>query len=95
MVQLTRPTQQWALDFVHDRVGEGRALGVLTIIDEFTHECLATEVDPGISSRRVALTLERFLETRPRPLSLGCAWPCARPCLQCGSAIAATWSGNG
>jgi putative transposase len=72
LAQLTRPNQQWALDFVHDRVGEGRALRVLTIIDEFTRECLATEVDTGISSRQVALTLERILELRPGPLSLRC-----------------------
>jgi putative transposase len=70
LAQLTRPNQQWALDFVHDRIGEGRALRVLTIIDEFTRECLATEADTGISSRQVAMTLERILETRPAPCSL-------------------------
>jgi putative transposase len=72
LVQLTRPNQQWALDFVHDRIGDGRALRVLTIIDEFTRECLATEADTGISSRQVAMTLERILETRPHPRSLRC-----------------------
>lgn len=72
LAQLTRPNQQWALDFVHDRIGEGRALRVLTIIDEFTRECLATEVDTGISSRQVAMTLERILATRPGPHSLRC-----------------------
>ena len=72
LAQLTRPNQQWALDFVHDRLGEGRALRVLTIIDEFTRECLATEVDTGISSRQVALSLERILAQRPQPRSLRC-----------------------
>lgn len=69
---LTQPNEQWALDFVHDRIGEGRAIRVLTIIDEFTRECLATEVDTGISSRQVARTLERILEGRPAPRSLRC-----------------------
>jgi putative transposase len=72
LAQLTRPNQQWALDFVHDRIGEGRALRVLTIIDEFTRECLATEVDTGISARQVAMTLERILAARPGPRSLRC-----------------------
>jgi len=72
LVQLTRPNQQWALDFVHDRIGDGRALRVLTIIDEFTRECLATEADTGLSSRQVARVLERILQSRPRPLSLRC-----------------------
>jgi putative transposase len=72
LAQLTRPNQQWALDFVHDHIGDGRALRVLTIIDEFTRECLATEADTGISSRQVAMTLEHILETRPHPRSLRC-----------------------
>lgn len=72
LAQLTRPNQQWALDFVHDRIGDGRALRVLTIIDQFTRECLATEADTGISSRQVAMTLERILKTRPHPRSLRC-----------------------
>lgn len=72
LAQLTGPNQQWALDFVHDRIGEGRAIRVLTIIDEFTRECLATAVDTGISARQVALTLERIMERRPAPRSLRC-----------------------
>jgi putative transposase len=72
LAQLTRPNQQWALDFVHDRIGDGRALRVLTIIDQFTRECLATEADTGISSRQVARVLERILESRPSPRSLRC-----------------------
>jgi len=72
LAQLTRPNQQWALDFVHDRIGDGRALRVLTIIDEFTRECLATEADTGISSRQVARVLEQILASRPSPRSLRC-----------------------
>jgi putative transposase len=72
LAQLTRPNQQWALDFVHDRIGDGRALRVLTIIDQFTRECLATEADTGISARQVARVLERILESRPSPDSLRC-----------------------
>jgi putative transposase len=68
--QLTRPNQQWALDFVHDRIGDGRAIRVLTVVDQFTRECLATEVDTGLSARQVARTLERILKSRPAPRSL-------------------------
>lgn len=68
--QLTRSDQQWALDFVHDQIGDGRALRALTVVDQFTRECLAIEVDTGISSRQVARTLERILEHRPTPRSL-------------------------
>ena len=34
----------WAWDFVHDRTGDGRPLKWLSIVDEYTRECLALEV---------------------------------------------------
>ncbi|MGO9451159.1 MAG: IS3 family transposase [Candidatus Binataceae bacterium] len=66
---LERPDQQWAMDFVYDRIADGRAIRVLTVVDEFTRECLATEVDTGISARQVARVLEHTLQLRPRPLT--------------------------
>jgi transposase InsO family protein len=43
----------WAYDFVFDTCADGRTLKCLTIIDEFTRECLATDVAGGIRSARV------------------------------------------
>jgi putative transposase len=37
--------QEWALDFVHDAVECGRAIRVLGVVDAYTRECLALEVD--------------------------------------------------
>ena len=34
----------WAWDFIHDRTEEGRPLKWLSIVDEYTRECLALEV---------------------------------------------------
>ena len=48
-----RPRQKWSLDFVHDNLADGRAIRVLTILDEFTRECMAMEVDTSLSSFRV------------------------------------------
>jgi putative transposase len=39
------PNQQWAIDFVHDRLASGMTIRVLTVVDTFTRECLALEVD--------------------------------------------------
>ncbi len=42
-----RPTHRnhvWSYDFVMDRTSEGRAFRMLTIVDEFTRECLAIDV---------------------------------------------------
>lgn len=38
------PNHVWAYDFVQDRTQDGRTIRMLTVIDEFTRECLAIEV---------------------------------------------------
>jgi putative transposase len=43
----------WAYDFVFDTCADGRTLKCLTVIDEFTRECLAIDVAGGIRSGRV------------------------------------------
>ena len=43
----------WAYDFLFDRTQEGRPLKLLTVVDEFTRECLAIEVARKQSSRDV------------------------------------------
>jgi len=40
----SRPNHVWAYDFVQDRTHDGRTIRMLTVIDEFTRECLAIEV---------------------------------------------------
>ena len=43
----------WSYDFVIDRTSDGRAFRILTIIDEYTRECLAILVKRSISSQDV------------------------------------------
>lgn len=40
----TRANQIWTYDFVFDQSLSGKSLKMLTLIDEFTRECLAVEV---------------------------------------------------
>lgn len=37
----TQPNAVWAYDFIHDRCANGQKLKLLTIVDEWTRECLA------------------------------------------------------
>ena len=37
----TAPNQAWAADFVSDKLTDGRAYRILTVIDQFTRECIA------------------------------------------------------
>ena len=43
----------WTWDFIHDRTAGGQPLKWLAITDEYTRECLALEVDRGITADKV------------------------------------------
>ncbi len=51
----------WAYDFVFDRTREGRPLKFLTVVDEFTRECLTIEVARRQTSRDVLRTLAKLM----------------------------------
>lgn len=55
----TCANQIWTYDFVFDQSFSGRSLKMLTLIDEFTRECLAVEVGVSIKSERVRQILQR------------------------------------
>ena len=60
----------WAYDFVFDATAEGRQIKCLTVIDEFTRECLAIDVAGSIRSKRVIEVLSRLISTHGAPLFL-------------------------
>jgi putative transposase len=68
----TAANQEWALDFVHDAVESGRAIRVLSVVDAYTRECLALEVDTSFASRRVTRVLERIVAERGAPQAIRC-----------------------
>lgn len=70
--QAERPNQTWGLDFVHDVTCGGRRLRILGVIDLFTRECLALEVDTSLSGHRVARVLSRVSMNRGLPDHLVC-----------------------
>ena len=51
----------WAYDFVFDRTREDRPLKILTVVDEYTRECLAIEVARKQTSRDVLRTLAQLM----------------------------------
>lgn len=69
---LTAANQEWALDFVHDVLGTGQGVRVLSVLDAYTRECLALEVDTSFASRRVTRVLDRVIAERGRPQNLRC-----------------------
>ena len=60
----------WAYDFVFDACANGQQLKCLTVVDEFTHECLAIDVAGSIRSRRVIDILARLISVHGAPTYL-------------------------
>jgi transposase InsO family protein len=65
-----RPNHVWAYDFVADRTHDGKAFRMLTIIDEYTRECLTIVVGRRINSHDVLYTLADLFVRRGIPAHL-------------------------
>jgi len=63
----THPNQRWSMDFVSDGLGDGRKFRSLNIVDDYSRECMAAEVDTSIPGRRVVRVLEQLGERRGLP----------------------------
>ena len=61
------PNHVWAYDFVFDWCENGRQLKFLTLVDEYTREGLAIEVDHRMGARQVWRVLQRVLRQRGAP----------------------------
>jgi putative transposase len=68
--RLTRPNQEWAMDFIVDGLANGRMVRILSVVDAFTRECLALEPDVSLGSGRVTRVLEEVIAEHGRPESL-------------------------
>jgi len=62
-----RTNERWSMDFVTDSIVTGRRFRALAIVDDYSRECPAIEVDTSLGGRRVVGVLERLAETRGLP----------------------------
>ena len=58
------PNQCWSADFVSDKLTDGRSYRILTVIDQFTRECVAMEADRSLHGRHVVDALTRAITER-------------------------------
>ena len=70
MPPATVANQVWAMDFIEDRFMDGRKLKAYTLIDEYTKESLAIEIDTSMGGQRVAQVLEQVASLRGHPQSI-------------------------
>jgi len=59
-----RPNQCWSADFVSDKLTDGRSIRILTVVDQFTRECVWLEADRSMSGPKVVEALVKAVEQR-------------------------------
>jgi len=72
IVARTAPNQSWAMDFMHDILADGTKIRLLTIVDIFSRESIALEVDYGFKSPQVVEVLRRAVAQRGAPQRIHC-----------------------
>lgn len=70
LVTPSQPNERWSLDFMSDQLADGRVFRTLNVVDDFTRECRAIEVDTSLSGLRVARVLERLCAEHGRPQAI-------------------------
>jgi putative transposase len=66
------PNQVWSIDFMSDKLVDGRKLRLFNVMDDFNRESLAIEVDTSLPSLRVIRVLERLIAERGCPANIRC-----------------------
>ncbi len=64
------PNEMWSMDFVSDALFDGRRFRALTVVDAFTREALAIDVDRGIKGEQVVAAMARIALTRGAPRTI-------------------------
>jgi putative transposase len=62
--QARGPNQCWSADFVSDKLADGRSIRILTVIDQFTRECVWLEADRSMNGLKVVTALTRAIDER-------------------------------
>ena len=64
------PNQRWSMDFVSDRLTDGRWFRILTVVDQYTRECLCAHADRSQTGEKVVMQMKRLAALRGAPESI-------------------------
>jgi putative transposase len=67
-----RPNACWSMDFVVDSLFNGHRFRALTIVDNYSRECLAIEAGQSMTGAEVAAVIERLVKERSAPNRIQC-----------------------
>jgi putative transposase len=68
--QSVRANQRWSMDFVSDRFSDGRWFRILTVVDQYTRECLCVYADRSQTGEKVVEQMKRLVKLRGTPESI-------------------------
>ena len=66
----SRPNQRWSMDFVSDRFADGRWFRILTVVDQYTRECLCVHAERSQTGKKVAEQLSHIIARQGTPESI-------------------------
>lgn len=66
------PNKVWSMDFMHDKLVDGRSFRTFNVLDDFNREALGLEVDFSLPSARVIRALDQVIEWRGKPEAIRC-----------------------
>lgn len=66
----THPNQRWSMDFVSDRLANGRWFRILTVVDQYTRECLCVYADRSQTGEKVVEQMQHLVAQRGVPESI-------------------------
>ena len=67
MLRPTHPKHIWAIDFVHDKLSNGRSYKMLTVLDEYSSEALCVSVRSKMTAKDVRDALHPVLKKHGKP----------------------------
>lgn len=66
----SRPNQRWSMDFVSERLADGRWFRILTVVDQYTRECLCAHAERSQTGETVVEQMKRLVARRGAPESI-------------------------
>lgn len=66
----SRANQRWSMDFVSDRLADGCWFRILTVVDQYTRECLCIYADRSQTGEKVVGHMKRLVAVRGVPESI-------------------------
>ncbi len=65
-LEVSAVDQCWSMDFVADNLFNGRRIRTLTVVDNFSRECLAIQVGQGLHGEDVVAVMARLQQMKHR-----------------------------